>query len=207
MKRLYLLRHGETEWNADNRVQGSIDIPLSDKGKKQALTIAKYLKKLPLPQKIYSSNLIRSIETAKIVADYLKLKDIEENPLLREINCGLWEGMTTSELLRDYPEEYGLWRIDPSYRCPNGESVEDVRDRVVQFFLEKRDELSNIDNVLIVTHGLFNRAMLSFIMDLPLKQCRYFEQENGALNVFVWGEVMPHLIMWNFTLECDWDSE
>ena len=199
MKRLYLVRHGETEWNADNRVQGSIDIPLSQKGKNQAASLAQYLKELPKPQKIYCSNLKRAIQTAKTLAEILSVPDIEENPLLREINCGLWEGRFIDELMNDYPQEYAMWRLNSFFKCPEGESVDDVRSRVEEFFVEKKNELSSFETVLIVAHGILNRAVLSFIMDLPIQNCRYFEQDNGALNVFAWGEVMPHLALWNFS--------
>ena len=199
MKRLYLVRHGETEWNAGNKVQGSIDIPLSEKGRAQAKLLAGYLKNLPRPQKIFSSTLSRAQETAEIIAGALELENPEANPLLREIDCGEWEGRTFDELLREYPKEYAMWRMSSSYKCPGGESVEDVRERITRFFLEAGAALP--ETVLMVTHGLFNRAMLSFIMDLPLQQCRHFEQDNGALNVFIWGHVMPHLAAWNFTPE------
>ena len=197
MKRLYLVRHGETEWNADNRVQGSMDISLSDKGRGQADLVADFLKNLPRPQRILSSNLSRARETAEIIADALNIPGISVNPLLREINCGQWEGMSVDELLADHPRDYAMWRLNPSYKCPQGESVEDVKERILKFFLESKDDLS--ETVLIVAHGLFNRAALSFIMDLPLQQCRYFEQDNGAVNIFLWGQVMPHLAAWNFT--------
>lgn len=201
MKRLYLVRHGETEWNADNRVQGSIDIPLSQKGIKQAKSLASYLNSIPKPQKIYCSDLKRAVQTAETIANILGTKSVEQNALLREINCGLWEGRFIDDLLADFPEEYSMWRMNSSFRCPQGESVDDVRERVVKFFIEKRDELSSVETILIAAHGIFNRAVLSFIMDLPLQNCRYFEQDNGALNVFVWGEVMPHLVLWNFVFD------
>lgn len=201
MKRLYLVRHGETEWNADNRVQGSIDIPLSQKGREQAESLGRWMQKSPKPQKIYCSDLKRSIQTANILGEILGVTNIEETPLLKEINCGVWEGKFIDELIKDYSQEYAMWRLNSSFKCPEGESVDDVRDRVERFFIEKRSELLSFETVLIVAHGILNRAVLSFIMDLPLQNCRYFEQDNGALNVFVWGEVMPHLALWNYSTE------
>lgn len=200
MKRLYLVRHGETEWNADNRVQGSMDIPLSKKGIGQAEALGEFLNSLPKPQKIYCSTLKRAFQTAEILAKKLNISTIEKNTLLKEINCGIWEGKFIDNLVKDHLEEYSMWRLNASFRCPEGESVEDVRERVEKFFIEKRNELSSYETILIVAHGIYNRAVLSFIMDLPLQNCRYFEQENGALNVFVWGEVMPHLALWNYSL-------
>ncbi len=205
MKRLYLVRHGETEWNADNRVQGSVDIPLSEKGKLQAEFLGRYLSTSPRPQKIFCSDLIRAVQTAEIIKETIKVDSLEKNPLLKEINCGTWEGKFIDELKRYYPDEYANWRMNSSYRCPQGESVEDVRERVEKFFIEKGDELKTFETILIVAHGIFNRVVLSFLMDLPLQNCRYFEQDNGALNVFVWGEVMPHLALWNYSCDCGKD--
>ncbi|MCX7829958.1 MAG: histidine phosphatase family protein [Acidobacteria bacterium] len=199
MKRLYLVRHGETEWNADNRGQGSIDIPLSKNGIAQAEALGEYLNSLPKPQKIYCSDLKRAVETAKTLSKILEVENIEINPLLKEINCGLWEGKFIDDLAKNYSKDYAMWRLNSSFRCPEGESVEDVRERVEKFFIEKRIELSCVETAMVVAHGIFNRAVLSFIMDLPLQNCRYFEQDNGALNVFVWGEVMPHLALWNYS--------
>lgn len=200
MKRLYLVRHGETEWNADNRVQGSMDIPLSKEGINQAEMLAEFMLSLPQPEKIYCSTLQRAMQTAEILAKKLDIKAIEKSDLLKEINCGLWEGKFIDDLVKNHSEEYFRWRLDSSFRCPEGESVEDVRERVEKYFVEKRNEFISYETVLIVAHGIYNRAVLSFIMDLPLQNCRYFEQENGALNVFVWGEVMPHLALWNHSL-------
>ncbi len=202
MKRLYLARHGETEWNADNRVQGSIDIPLSAKGREQAGWLVKCMARMHRPDITFSSDLCRARETAEIVASGLGFSGPLESPLLREINCGKWEGLSVGDLERDFPREYEMWRLDPEYRCPGGESVADVKKRIEAFFAGKAAELSSAETVMIVAHGLFNRTVLAHIMNLGIQQCRYFEQDNAALNVFVWGRFMPRAVAWNYTPFC-----
>jgi phosphoserine phosphatase len=202
MKRLYLARHGETEWNKDNRVQGSIDITLSDKGREQAKWLVKSLQDAHHPDVTFSSDLSRAKETARIVTEGLNLSKPVENPLLREINCGRWEGLSINELEKDFPKEYELWRLNADYRCPGGESVLDVKKRIESFFKEQREQLSRAETVMIVAHGLFNRALLAHIMNLGLQECRYFEQDNAALNIFAWGRFMPRVVVWNYTPFC-----
>lgn len=202
MKRLYLARHGETEWNADNRVQGSIDIPLSDKGREQAKWLARSLANARRPEIVFSSDLSRSRETAEIASAGLSVPGPIESPLLREINCGRWEGLSMGCLEKDFPEEYEQWRLKADYKCPGGESVADVKKRIETFFAEKAGELSRAETVMIVAHGLFNRTMLAHIMNLGIQECRYFEQDNAALNIFVWGRFMPRVVAWNYTPFC-----
>jgi phosphoserine phosphatase len=202
MKKLYLARHGETEWNADNRVQGSIDIPLSDKGREQAKWLVKCLKKNRLPDVVFSSDLSRAKETADIITSGTGIPKAVSNPLLREINCGKWEGLSLGELEKNYPGEFESWRLNADYKCPEGESVLDVKLRIERFLDEQDEVLSKAESVLIVAHGLFNRAFLSHLMSLGLQECRYFEQDNTALNIFVWGRFMPRVVAWNYTPFC-----
>ena len=202
MKRLYLVRHGETEWNADNRVQGSIDIPLSPKGRQQAGWLVKCMARMHRPDMTFSSDLCRAKETADILTSGLGAGSPVQDPLLREINCGRWESLFIPDLEKDFPREYEAWRLDAGFKCPGGESVEDVKKRIEAFFAGKASELSSAETVMIVAHGLFNRTMLAHIMNLGLQQCRYFEQDNAALNVFVWGRLMPRVVAWNYTPFC-----
>jgi len=202
MKRLYLARHGETEWNADNRVQGSIDIPLSDKGREQAKWLVKCLRGARRPDITFSSDLGRSRETAEIAASGLGIAGPVQDPLLREINCGKWESLSLWDLEKKFPGEYEMWRLNADYPCPGGESVMDVKKRIERFFAEREEILSKSETVMIVAHGLFNRTMLAHIMNLGVQECRYFEQDNAALNIFVWGRFMPRLVAWNYTPFC-----
>lgn len=199
MKKLFLIRHGETEWNKSNRIQGSIDIPLSSVGEEQIKNVARFLKSIASVEKIFTSTLKRAIKSAEIISSELNVKDIEKISLLNEINCGDWEGAYFDDLLKNSEIEFTKWLFSPEVKCPNGESVREVRKRVERFFDLYKEVLNSLEIVLIVGHGILNRAILSYLMDIPLQQARYFEQDNGAINIFYWGKIMPHLEIWNFT--------
>src|SRR5437588_12029025 len=119
--RLLLVRHAETTWNAGERIQGQQDSPLSARGGEQAERLAERLAAAPLAA-IRSSDLLRARDTAEPVAARHGL-EVSEDADLREVYAGAWEGMTTTEIRRDYPEEYWRWREDSlRHRPPGGET-------------------------------------------------------------------------------------
>ena len=106
---VYLVRHGETEWNKLGKFQGCIDINLSDEGVLQAATVKEALRdKFDF---MYVSPLKRAVQTATIICEDTNIKpDIEDD--LREINFGKWEGLTFNQIKEQYPEEFNIWRTD-----------------------------------------------------------------------------------------------
>lgn len=131
--KLYLIRHGETDWNAKHLYQGQGDRPLSALGKKEAQKLTQELKQIKVDA-LFSSDLKRAYETAKIVNRLHKLP-IQADPLLREINFGKMEGQTHTEVLRKnkaYFLKNGL--VNYRYIFPEGESWQIVHKRVVKFF-------------------------------------------------------------------------
>src|SRR5262245_48042281 len=97
LDRILLVRHGETEWNREGRVQGSTDVPLSDSGRQQVRTLAAALDRSGI-QAIWSSPQIRAAETAVILSSHLKVP-VQHDDGLREIACGAWEGKTYAEVI------------------------------------------------------------------------------------------------------------
>lgn len=198
MKRLTLIRHGETEWNAENRVQGSVDIPLSARGLAQAEALGDHLAgaghRFDL---LFSSDLQRARRTGEVVAARLGLAEHRLSPLLREIHCGQWEGLTLRELHTHHGEAYDRWRDDASVRCPGGESVLDLRARVERFLEEERAALDAAPSVVVVAHGLINRLFLSVLVGIGAQESRFFLQDNTAVNVFEWGHHRVHVRAWN----------
>ncbi|MDQ6695078.1 MAG: histidine phosphatase family protein, partial [Chloroflexota bacterium] len=101
--RIYLVRHGQTVWNVEHRFQGHLDVPLSDVGRKQAEALALRIGAEPANfSSLYSSDLLRAVETAQPISRALSLK-IKLLPDLREINGGRWQGSSLDEIERDYP--------------------------------------------------------------------------------------------------------
>ncbi|MEJ2367810.1 MAG: histidine phosphatase family protein [Acidobacteriota bacterium] len=197
MKRLYLVRHGETAWNSENRIQGSVDVPLSEKGLRQARALGDYLAEGAHGiDRIYTSDLSRSFETGRVVARRLGLPEPHCSPLLRETHCGEWEGRRIDDLREKEPGTYWNWIDHADVPCPGGESILQVRDRVARFFFEENG-LNDAPTVLIVGHGLLNRMVLSVLLHIDAQTSRFFSQDNTAVNVFEWGRMKVYVKAWN----------
>ena len=149
--RVLLVRHGESTWNAERRVQGQHDPPLSEFGRRQAGQLAARLAGRPLVA-LYSSDLRRAWQTAEPIAEAVGLEAI---PLqgLREIALGDWEGKTREELAREFPEEWEAWSQRPSWDLvPSGEGAGPFERRVretLAWILSRH----TVGDVLCVTHG------------------------------------------------------
>jgi probable phosphoglycerate mutase len=149
--RLVLIRHGETDWNAQSRIQGHIDIGLSERGRQQAQALAGCLRGEALSA-IYASDLGRARQTALPLALDQGL-ELRLDPRLRERGFGLFEGSTYTEAKANWPNEYAIWqRRDPGHAVPGGESYLEARARVLQC-LEEIVRRHADQPVAVVTHG------------------------------------------------------
>ena len=162
----YLVRHGQTDWNVQKKIQGHADISLNDAGRKEASLLKEKIKNLPITV-CFASDLKRAYETAEILTAELLLP-IQKDQRLRERNYGPWEGHLTNEYFTLKPEE----RIGT-------ESNESIRKRVFELLQEIANNSSG-DSVLLVTHGGVIRNMLIQILNLD---CTVDEIEaaNGAI--------------------------
>jgi broad specificity phosphatase PhoE len=198
MKLLVLVRHGETEWNHDNRVQGSMDVPLSSRGRAQAEALAQeLLRRREAYDRIYTSDLKRAGETARILATRLGGPEVAVDPLLREMDCGRWEGLSIDDLREREPEGWRRWMDDPAFRVPGGESILDVRERARAFLESRREELRGAERVLVVAHGLLNRMILSEIMAIEPQRARFFATDNASFARFRWSRGRVFCDGWN----------
>lgn len=151
MTTLLLVRHGETDWNAQGRLQGQTDRPLSDYGRRQARQLGDQLESEKL-EAIYASDLARARETAEIVGERLGLP-IELDPDLREKDWGTWEGLTAVE--RDRVEFVG-------------ESTEAHQDRILRALRRISERHPGDGHVLVVTHGGSMRRVQTASMGMAL---------------------------------------
>lgn len=149
MTELYLVRHGETEWNAARRIQGRTDIPLNDTGRAQARQAAELLARRRW-QGVYTSPLGRAHETARIIADRLGLEGVTDIDALVERDYGEAEGMGFDEIEALYPE---------GVRAPGQETREEVAARVVPTLLELAERHPG-ERLVIVSHGGAIRSVL-----------------------------------------------
>ena len=154
MTRILLARHGETDWNRIGRWQGHADLPLNDAGRGQAVELAERLAGDGIAA-IYTSDLMRASQTARVVADRLGLAVIEDAGL-REIDVGSWSGFTRAEVERRFPEGYARW-LDGEIGH-DGETREELTERVVGA-VERIAAAHPDDTILVVTHGGAIRAL------------------------------------------------
>ena len=222
---LYLIRHGETDGGDTKRYHGSIDIPLSDRGKQQVAekaavlvqhllhgNTAKYLSYLrdvhgssgraePSGKGqglsvVYCSGLARAVQSAEIIAKSYRLSPIIVTDLC-ERSFGLWEGMTFAEIKERYPEEFASWASNPlAYSPMGGETTVEVRDRVIGAIETILREHSGQD-VAVVAHGGVNRIILCHILGIPLRNIFRIEQDYAALNIIEFWENYPVLKLLN----------
>ncbi len=195
--RLCLVRHGETAWNAEGRVQGQLDVPLSEVGLAQARAVAGALAKESFST-IYSSDLVRVRQTAQPISDLLKQKVLLDERL-RERHYGVFQGMTYADAKGKIPEGYARFRAkDPDYDFESGESLKVFNNRCLLYFQELLKRHSN-QNILIFTHGGVLEMLYRHATGRGISAPRDFEIPNAALNrlehdgsawrVLAWAEI------------------
>jgi len=128
--KIFLIRHGVTEWNKKKKYCGCRDVPLSLQGRRQAMRLRERLLNMPVFDEVYSSDRKRALETAGIAFGGRKLNRVKD---LREINFGVFEGLTHRQILKKYPQVYSRWLSDP-FRCsiPRGEELGKFGSRVTR---------------------------------------------------------------------------
>jgi glucosyl-3-phosphoglycerate phosphatase len=169
LRRLILLRHGQTDYNVDGRMQSPIDSCLTDAGHEQAAEAAPVLASLA-PDRLVSSDLRRAVDTAEVVGAACGLP-VKFDPRLRETHLGLWQGHTVAEIERDYPGAIATWRSDPGWAPPEGESRIDVvarsRPVVDELDAEFADSDGVSETVLLVAHGGLIAGLVTGLLELP----------------------------------------
>ena len=166
LTKIILVRHGQTAWTSENRIQGWLDIKLNEKGLRQAKRIAKELKRKKIDA-IYSSELSRAYETAKIIAKPHKLK-VKKDINLNELNQGKWQGLLVKEARRKYKELYRRWEEEPlSVRPPGGESISDLYERALHVLKEITKKYPK-GRVIVVGHKVINTVIKCYSLGINL---------------------------------------
>lgn len=182
-RRIYLIRHGLTIWNNERRYQGHTDTKLSPEGICQALALQKRLTDVKF-EAIFSSDLSRAYETARIIAEPHGL-EINVTPGIKEMNFGVWEGLTFPDLEERYPDLVKTWMKRPQdLLIPEGESFLLVRERAMETIMKIINDYP-IGDLAIVSHGGTIAAVLTGLLGLPVEKMWTFKQNNAALNVLI----------------------
>jgi broad specificity phosphatase PhoE len=168
--RFVLVRHGETDWNRDNRFQGRADPELNDAGRAQALELAEQLLDDDPFAALYTSPLRRARETAQIIGDRLALEPRTSDALL-EVDVGSWSGLTRGEVEARFPDGFRTW-LDYDSGWDDGETYEELARRVVQGLCDIASAHPG-ERVLAVTHGGPLRTLLAVAEGISLGDGRH----------------------------------
>lgn len=189
------VRHGETAWNRETRIQGQLDIPLNSLGQAQARRLAQALEGQPIDA-IYASDLVRAGETANIVAERLGLK-VSSDQGLRERAFGVFEGLTWAEIEERWPAESERWRRrDPEFGAEGGESLQGFYSRVITT-AERLVTSHPGQTVLLVAHGGVLDCLYRAAARQPLQAPRTWLLGNATINRLLHTGQGFNLVGWN----------
>ncbi len=209
--KLILIRHGESDGNAQRKFSGFQDVNLTEKGIWQAKRLARRLEGMQVDA-FYCSDLKRARHTAEIIFGD-RGEDIVVSPNLREINFGTWEGLTFEEIKLKEGAKFTSWMENPDEKSiiPQGESLAILNDRVmteVNRILEEHKNEEKDKTIAIVCHGGAIRVILCNALNLELKNLWYIKQKSTALNIIDYYDNRGFISLLNDTshLEDWWES-
>ncbi len=197
-RRIIVLRHGETTYNAQRRWQGQLDVPLSDRGLEQAAGAGVALKAYG-PSRVVASDLSRAALTGERVAESCGV-EIAYDPRWREIDAGAWQGLVHAEVVEQFGEAYAaLERGEDVRRGGTGETLADVGARVAAAGRELADGMAEGECVVVASHGVAGRAGVAALLGLDQ---RVAWDLLGGLGNCHWGELEQartgwRLVRWN----------
>ena len=195
---LWLIRHGETDWNVEGRMQGQADTPLNARGLEQAEQLAARLAAETQIDALYTSPLARAYATAQILARRLNLTPIADQRLV-EHGIGDLEGLTFAEVEARYPELVRAWRESRTrVPLPGEEPLSELRARIVGAMDDIRARHVGA-NVAVVSHGAALRLFVGTIMGLDLEQRLPFWFDNASVSLVEWSNPFPRVRLLNDT--------
>jgi len=181
---IILIRHGETEWNSQQRMQGHSNSDLSSVGQAQIQALGQWMKNVPFDH-IYSSDSLRAKQTAEAITQFSG-HELQFDQRLREKNLGVFEGLTSEEARERHPEVFRLFKTAGSkYVIDEGESTQQLQDRALEIVNEIRIKHPE-ERVLLVTHGGFIRVVMKHSLGLSLETPTRFLIRNTGVFRLVW---------------------
>ena len=199
--RIIAIRHGETAWNVDTRIQGHLDIELNERGRWQARQVAHALAGEAIAA-IYASNLLRAWETAHTIAAATSAT-LHPHPGLRERGFGVFQGKTFTEIETLWPEQALRWRKrDPHWAPEGGESLLQVRERIVRTTSELAAQHLG-GQIVLVAHGGVMDVLYRTATGQDLQAPRTWNLGNTAINRLLWTPEGLTLVGWSDTRHLD----
>ncbi|MFM6922335.1 MAG: histidine phosphatase family protein [Polynucleobacter victoriensis] len=194
MAKIYLIRHGETTWNREKRLQGHLDIGLNERGYWQADRIGEYLADKSIAA-VISSDLSRAVDTAKAVAKHHGL-NLQYDAGLRERHYGLMQGLSHEEIAQKHPRNHLAWKNrEVDFEPESGESLRQFYDRVIHSATHWASQYDGQD-IVIVAHGGVLDCLNRAATNKTLAQARDFEILNASLNTLSYKNGRFELIQW-----------
>ena len=195
---LYVVRHGATDWNQSGRIQGHLDIPLDETGRAQARLASRWLATVRATA-LYSSDLLRAYETAQLIGQATGLQVVQK-PGLREINFGVWQGLSSPQIRERDPDVYAARRANPYDVAPAGaETWRQFFDRAVQAVHEILTT-TEAQRVIVVTHSGVCTALGLRALGLDCTGKRTFESHNcGIHTIAVHGNTWRAVVLNDIT--------
>ncbi len=197
MTRLFLIRHGQSEWNKLNMIQGQKNTVLTDFGKKQALSIGNRLINEDIDI-IYTSDLARAYTTAKIISDVIH-KPLISSEFLREISFGPWEGLSIQEIQEKYRDEYSIWLKEPHKLNIDGvETLKILQARAMKYIEHIINENKG-KNIAIVSHGAILKTLILGLLGIEISHYKNISLSNVSLSIIEFRDYNRVLTLLNDT--------
>ncbi|HEY7656189.1 MAG TPA: histidine phosphatase family protein [Burkholderiales bacterium] len=191
---LIVIRHGETAWNREKRMQGTTDTQLSDVGREQARALGRRLAGRAFAA-LYTSDLSRARDTARLIAEHTG-RELVMDSRLQERRFGIFEGLTSDEIIARYPEEHTRFASrDPDYAVPGGESARSFTQRCIGCLAELAARHRG-DEVVVVTHGLVLDSLYRAAHGLDHGARRPVPLINASMNIFGYDGSVWRLELW-----------
>ena len=180
-KKIYLIRHGETESNKKGIFRGRLDIPLSQSGKEQASSVFNYFKEKNI-ELVFSSPLSRALETAKTIFPNKKIK-IDER--LNNLDLGNWSGVEKEKIKKERPDEWNMWVNSPEkIKFPEGESIKDVYKRVNSLLNSLKKVKA--DKIALISHRSVLKTLLAASIGMKDNFFWKFHLDNASISILIY---------------------
>jgi len=191
---IFLVRHGETDWNREGRIMGTLPVPLNERGDEQARGVAQALTRYPIAA-LFSSPVARAVQTARRVSERLGLP-ITEEAGLTELAMGGWEGRYWNELESDQSRR-SLYSHPLEARAPGGETLAEVQKRAVAA-IENALAIQNHRPSVFVTHADVVRTVVAHYLNLRITDSQRLRIDHASLTIIELTSTKPYLVMFNY---------